>query len=98
MLKNDKETEPNNARFIAEYGKLRNRFDYFLSSQEVFSGLKINFDVSYSFIGGHYYITILPAREGFDSQKYFMDKFETEEGQSKLAEFADKNNVGLITY
>jgi hypothetical protein len=47
----------------------------------------------------HYYkINIFPISDCFNSQKYFMNHFERGAGQKKLAKFANRNNIGLITY
>lgn len=99
MLKNYKEVEPN-ANFIPDCKKLQSKFEYFLNTIKIYSLFKIRPKVAYNFTGRYYHICIEPqlARKSFDSQKYFMDNFETEEGQKKLAEFAEKNNIGLITY
>ena len=86
--------------------QLEQRFEYFLLSNDINSLFKIRFKVVYNNEDeeekneGYYHIQIDRqfGNKNFDSQRYFMEKYETEEGQSKLAEFTKENNVGLITY
>jgi ACT domain-containing protein len=59
---------------------------------------KIQFSIVYTHDTKDYKINIFPAKEGFDSQEYFRKNFETEEEQEKLSEFAEKNNIRMITY
>ena len=65
---------------------------------------KIFFNVSYNHYhqfnqsGEYYKINIFPCMDGFNSQKYFKNKFETKSGQKRLAKFAEENGIGLITY
>ena len=81
-----------------KFNSIENKFDYFLRENDLVYERSIGFNVSYNSTNKNYEIKIIPARDGFDSKKYFMFHFETELGQEKLAKFAKENNIGIITY
>ena len=83
---------------LDELGRIENRFDYLLRKNDLLYEKRIGFNVAYNSFNKNYEINITPAKEGFDSKKYFMFHFETELGQEKLEKFAKENNVGFISY
>lgn len=87
-----------NRKYIDLIKGLENKFDYVLRENDLLYENKIKFEILHSHLNDYYRIKILPAKKGFDSQKYFVNKFETEPGDEKLGKFSKENNVGLITY
>lgn len=85
---------------MPDFNKVDGEFRHFLLLNDKLSGFRIEYSLSYSSNEGYYKIQIFPNKyyPNFDSRQYFINNFETEEGLEKLAKFADKNNVGLITY
>lgn len=81
-----------------KFNSIENKFDYFLKENDLIYERNIGFNVTYNSVNDNYEIKIIPAKEGFNSQEYFMFHFETEKGQEKLAKFAKENNVGFVTY
>jgi hypothetical protein len=80
--------------------KVDEAFKDFLFVNDKLSRFRIGYSLSYSSSEGYYKIKIFPNKNNtnFDSKQYFIDNFENGKGLEKLAEFADKNNIGLITY
>ncbi|HPD81997.1 MAG TPA: hypothetical protein PK357_02760 [Candidatus Pacearchaeota archaeon] len=85
---------------MPDFKKIQEGFREFLFANDRLVGFRIDYSLSYSSKEGYYKIRIFSSKNNpnFDSRQYFMERFETKGGLEKLAEFADKNNVGLITY
>jgi hypothetical protein len=83
---------------FSEVGKINNKFRDFLRANDRSESFKLGFATSYIHQEDYYKIDVHPNIAAFDSRQYFIDHFEKGKGEEKLAEFANKNNVGLITY
>lgn len=85
---------------LTDLGRVDKEFHELLKSKDPFYKNSIYPILSYSSKDAYYKIKIVASDKNpnFDSRQYFMDNFESEKGLEKLAEFANKNNVGLITY
>jgi hypothetical protein len=65
---------------------------------------KIFFNVSYKHYhefnqsGEYYKINIFPISDRFNSQKYFIDKFERKIIEGEFDKFSEENNIGIIEY
>ncbi len=84
--------------FLRKLGRIENKFDYFLRKKDLFYEKVIDFNVAYNPKIKKYEIKIIPAKEDFDSQKYFVQNFQSEEMQERLEEFCKENNVRFISY
>jgi len=85
---------------MPDFVKVDKEFKDFLFVNDKLAGFRVDYSLSYSASDGYYKIAIFPSKNNpnFNSRQYFIDNFETEKGLEKLAEFAEKNNIGLITY
>jgi hypothetical protein len=85
---------------MPDFKKVDKEFKDFLFVNDRLSGFRIDYSISYSSSEGYYKIEIFPSKNNpnFNSRQYFIDNFESEKGLERLAEFANKNNVGLIIY
>jgi hypothetical protein len=98
MIKNNGLLEIDETLKLNKFNSIENKFDYILRENDLLYEKKISFNVAYNSVNKSYEINIIPENKDFDSQKYFMLHFETENGQKKLAIFGEENNIGLITY
>jgi hypothetical protein len=85
---------------MSNFERVNKEFKDFLFVNDKLAGFRIDYSLSYSAREGYYKIKIFPSKNNsnFNSRQYFIDNFENEKGLEKLAEFADKNSVSLITY
>lgn len=90
------ETKRDDAGYVL--GDMQRTYESFkklLEEKDNLYNFKIGFNISYSSKNQYYNIEIYPVKQGFNSQQYFIDNFENTE---KLDRFAEKSNIGLITY
>ncbi len=85
---------------MPSFEKVNQEFRNLLFANDRLAGFRVDYSIAYSSRNGYYKIEVFPSKNNpnFDSRQYFINNFETEKGLEKLAEFANKNNVGLITY
>jgi len=98
MQKDNELLEIDESLDLVKIGSIENKFDYLLRENDLLYENKINFNLAYNSINKSYEINIIPANNNFNSQKYFIDNFETETGQEKLEKFRKENNVEMFTY
>jgi hypothetical protein len=94
----DKEKGDDVGYHLGEMGRVYGVFKNILRENDKLYNFKVGFTLAHTAKSNYYKIEVYPMKEGFDSRQYFIDNFENEKGLEKLAEFADRNNVGLITY